>query len=422
MKVLLLGSGGREHAFAWKMVQSPHCEKLFIAPGNAGTAQQGENVPLDPQDFPAVARFATEAEIDLIVVGPEAPLVEGIYDYFTSDPQLANIEFIGPSKAGAQLEGSKAFAKQFMQRHGIPTADYRAFSLREMEAGLAYLAECSTPIVLKADGLAAGKGVIILEDVTEAQREFRAMLEGKFGSASQKVIVEGFLSGREFSVFVLTDGSSYQILPAAKDYKRVGEGDTGLNTGGMGAVSPVPFVDAGLMDKVEKQIIEPTIRGIREEQLPYKGFIFFGLIEVAGEPFVIEYNCRMGDPETQVVLPRLKNDLLDLFRSLSREELHQVTIEEDPRAAAAVILVSGGYPQAYQKGKPIRGLDAAHKSLIFQAGTVARQGQTLTNGGRVLAVTSLADSIPDALSTSYAHIQLIDFEDMYFRSDIGYDL
>lgn len=422
MKVMLLGSGGREHAFAWKMAQSPRCQKLYIAPGNAGTAELGQNVPISPNDFPAVAQFALEKEVELVVVGPEEPLVRGIADFFAADPALQHIGLVGPHREGARLEGSKAFAKAFMQRHGIPTAAYREFSAGQLEEGLAYLAECPTPIVLKADGLAAGKGVLILDDPAEAQREFRAMLEGKFGAAGKTVVVEAFLSGREFSVFALTDGSAYALLPVAKDYKRVGEGDTGLNTGGMGSVSPVSFVDEALLQKVETRIVQPTMQGIREEGLRYRGFLFFGLIEVKGEPHVIEYNCRMGDPETQVVFPRLQNDLLELFEALLQGRLSQVSIEKDPQAAAAVILVSGGYPGPYEKGKAIRGLDRPADSLIFHAGTTRQGGEVRTSGGRVLAVTSLADTVSQALKTTYTHIRLIEFEGKYFRGDIGYDL
>jgi len=422
MKVMLLGSGGREHAFAWKMAQSPRCQKLYIAPGNAGTAQLGQNAAISPNDFPAVAQFALEKQVELIVVGPEEPLVRGIADFFAADAALRHIGLIGPRRQGARLEGSKAFAKAFMQRHGIPTAAYREFAADQLQDGLAYLAECPTPIVLKADGLAAGKGVLILDDPAEAQREFRAMLEGKFGEAGKTVVVEAFLSGREFSVFALTDGAAYALLPVAKDYKRVGEGDTGLNTGGMGSISPVSFVDDKLLQKVETRIVQPTMQGIREESLHYQGFLFFGLIEVNGDPFVIEYNCRMGDPETQVVFPRLQNDLLELFEALLQGRLSRVTIKEDPRAAAAVLLVSGGYPGAYEKGKIIRGLDRPGDSLIFHAGTTRQAGKVRTNGGRVLAVTSLADTVDQALKTTYAHIRLIEFEDQYFRGDIGYDL
>ena len=423
MKILLIGSGGREHAFAWKIRQSPHCDDLYIAPGNAGTALHGTNVAIAQNDFQALADFVREKEIQLVVVGPEEPLVLGIADYFSQVPGLENTWVIGPSREAAQLEGSKAFAKAFMAEMNIPTASYREFTAGEIEAGKAYLASHSLPIVLKADGLAGGKGVLICQDRDEAQQEFEAMLGGKFGTAGNRVVVETFLKGTEFSMFVLTDGHSYKVLPAAKDYKRIGEGDTGLNTGGMGAVSPVPFLDDVLMEKVEKRIIRPTIEGIQKRKLVYKGFIFLGLIEVGGEPYVIEYNCRMGDPETEVVLPRLKSDLVSLLAATGRGELDRVAIEEDPRAAATIMLVSGGYPGTYEKGKRMQGLEAVGGgTLAFYAG-VRRDdaGNLLTDGGRVVALTALADTLREALDSSKAAAEGIEFEGRCYRRDIGYE-
>ncbi len=422
MKILILGSGGREHTFAWKIAQSPRCSELFIAPGNAGTRDLGTNVPLNPNAFPEVATFALEEEIDIILVGPEDPLVNGIYDYFQSHDELQNIKVFGPSRSGALLEGSKAHAKEFMGRHQIPTAAYREFSIEQLEEGLAYIDLQPTPIVLKADGLAAGKGVLILEERANAKEEFKAMLDGKFGEAGHKVIVEGFLDGIEFSVFAVTDGQTYQLLPIAKDYKRIGEGDTGLNTGGMGAVSPVPFVDEELLSKVKQRIIEPTISGIQEEDMDYLGFVFFGLMNVQGDPYVIEYNCRMGDPETEVVLPRLRTDLVELMEATLRGNLHQLEVEFDDRSAATVILVSGGYPGAYEKGHVIHDLGNLKTSLVFHAGTTDQGDAVMTSGGRVLALTSLADSIPEALAVSYANASKVRFEKMYYRRDIGFDL
>jgi phosphoribosylamine---glycine ligase len=429
MNILLLGSGGREHAFAWKIAQSKHCSRLFIAPGNAGTAACGQNVALNPLDFDAIGRFVLENAVDMVVVGPEEPLVRGIWDYFQEKPDLRNIPVIGPSRAGAVLEGSKAWSKQFMQRHGIPTAGYREFTAENLEAGLGYLKTHSLPIVLKADGLAAGKGVVICQSHAEAEAEFREMLGGKFGAASARVVVEQFLNGIEFSVFVLTDGKSYKILPEAKDYKRIGEGDTGPNTGGMGAVSPVPFADAAMMEKVETRIIRPTIQGLKKEKIRYVGFVFFGLIRVEGEPYVIEYNCRMGDPETEAVLPRLKNDLVALLKSCAGGKLARARIRTDKRCAATVVLVSGGYPGDYQKGKPIGGLDKVKGSLVFHAGTNALPpvmgdaGETVvTNGGRVLAITSFGKDIPAALTKSNRNARILQYEGKYFRRDIGKDL
>ncbi len=421
-KILLLGGGGREHAFAWKLSRSPRCERLFIAPGNPGTAECGENAPLNPNDFPGIARFIREREVDLLVVGPEAPLVEGLADHLREREGLHELLIIGPGQAGARLEGSKSWAKHFMEAFGIPTAKYREFSAGQLDEGLAYLETHPLPIVLKADGLAAGKGVVICPSREEARAELRAMLEGKFGAASRKVVIEEFLSGIEFSVFVLTDGKDWVVLPEAKDYKRVGEGDTGPNTGGMGAVSPVPFADETLMGKVSQRIIEPTIRGLRARGIPYRGFLFLGLINVAGEPFVIEYNCRMGDPETQVVFPRLKNDLVELFEALENGSLSEVTLEFDPRSAATVVLVSGGYPGAYDKGKPIEGLEQVEGSIVFHAGTKVQNGQLVTSGGRVLALTSFGEDFRTAVRRSLQNAERIHFEGKYFRKDIGFDL
>ncbi|WP_298736250.1 phosphoribosylamine--glycine ligase [uncultured Chitinophaga sp.] len=423
MKVLLLGSGGREHALAWKISQSPLCEKLFIAPGNGGTSQFGENVNIAVSDMEQLKGFCLQQGIDMVVPGSEEPLVKGIYDFFKTDAALAHIPVMGPSKVGAQLEGSKAFAKQFMLRHNIPTAAYREFSEENFEEGVAYLQQHPLPVVLKADGLAAGKGVVILDSREEAITEFGQMIKAaKFGEASKKVVVEQFLTGIELSVFVITDGHSYQLLPTAKDYKRIGEGDTGLNTGGMGAISPVPFADKAFMQKVEEQIIRPTVVGLAAEQIVYQGFIFFGLINVGGEPYVIEYNCRMGDPETEVVMPRLKNDLLELFRATAAGSLDAQAIQEDRRAAATVMLVSKGYPEDYEKGKAINGIPQQSGSqLVFQAGTRENGGQLLTNGGRVLTITSLADSLQAALAQSKQTAERIQFDGKYYRKDIGFE-
>ncbi|WP_353483583.1 phosphoribosylamine--glycine ligase [Haliscomenobacter sp.] len=420
MKILLLGSGGREHALAWKITQSPLCEALWIAPGNAGTAELGTNVALDPNDFQAVAELVQRENISMVLVGPEEPLVRGIYDFF--QVHFPGLPVIGPSQVGAQLEGSKAFAKEFMLEMGIPTAAYREFTAETLQEGLDYILTQTPPIVLKADGLAAGKGVVILDDLQAAQAELREMLGGKFGAASAKVVIEQFLAGIEFSVFALTDGTTYLILPEAKDYKRVGEGDTGPNTGGMGAVSPVPFVDEVLMKKVEEQIIKPTIAGIGKRGIAYKGFVFFGLIRVGGEPFVIEYNCRMGDPETEVVMPRLKNDLVELLKATDEGTLGQHRIEIDPRSAATVILVSGGYPGDYEKGELISGLERVEGSIAFHAGTKATGDGVVTNGGRVIAVTSYGDGFDEALVFSNRNAEVIKFEGKYYRKDIGFDL
>lgn len=422
MNILILGGGGREHALAWKMAQSPKCNNLFIAPGNAGTANCGTNIDISPNDFEKVADFALANELKMIVVGPEEPLVRGIYDYFKNDPKLAHIHIIGPSTEGAKLEGSKAYAKQFMADMQIPTASYRKFTQENLEDGLAYIATQTPPIVLKADGLAAGKGVLICQSIVEAQAEFKEMLSGKFGNASTTVVIEQFLDGIEFSVFVLTDGQDYKILPIAKDYKRIGEGDTGLNTGGMGAISPVSFVDQTLMDKVEQQIIRPTIQGLKEKNIVYKGFVFIGLIKVGDDPYVIEYNCRMGDPETEVVIPRLKNDLVDLLTSLDNKTLASVNIDIDQRAATTMFLVSGGYPESYEKGKVITGISTIENSIVFHGGTKEKDGAILTNGGRVLAITSYGEDFQAALTQSKKNAQIIDFEGKYFRKDIGFDL
>ena len=424
MKILLLGSGGREHAIAWKLNQSVWTNPLYIAPGNPGTAQCGINVALNLNDFDAIGKFCKKEGIEMVVVGPEEPLVNGLYDYFKSDAELEKIFFIGPSKEGAKLEGSKAFAKAFMLRHSIPTAGYREFNIDTFDEGMEYLKQHPLPIVLKADGLAAGKGVIICQSHIEAISEFELMLQqSKFGSASSKVVVEEFLDGIEMSVFVLTDGKNYLILPEAKDYKRIGEGDTGLNTGGMGAVSPVPFATPAFMNLVENRIIKPTINGLHQEQIDYKGFIFIGLIKVNGEPMVIEYNCRMGDPETEVVMPRLENDLVGLLVATANQKLDEVRILIDPRAVATVMAVSGGYPGHFEKGHEIYGLKQklANDSLLFQAGTIAKNGAIVTNGGRVLCVTSFDDSIQGAVAKSLAVMENIDYDGIFYRKDIGYE-
>jgi len=422
MNILLLGSGGREHALAWKLSQSPHCSRLFIAPGNAGTELHGTNLPFAVNDFSAIEQTCAELKIDLLIVGPEEPLVNGIVDRLHAHPQLSHLPIIGPSQCAAQLEGSKAFAKAFMQRHGIPTASYREFTAENFEDGIEYLKQHDVPIVLKADGLAAGKGVIICQNHVEAIAEFELMIQrSKFGEAGKKVVVEQFLNGIELSVFVLTDGKNYLLLPEAKDYKRVGEGDTGLNTGGMGAVSPVPFAGQEFMEKVKTRIIEPTIAGLQKDSLDYKGFIFFGLMKVNDDPYVIEYNCRMGDPETEVVIPRIKNDLVELLNATVKQELHTINLDIDERFATTIVAVSGGYPDDYQKGFEISMPEAPADRIVFYAGTKREDDKLLTNGGRVACATALGKSIEEAIAGSRDLVSKIEFEGKYYRKDIGYE-
>ena len=423
MNILILGSGGREHTFAYKLSQSNRCKNLFVAPGNAGTSEIATNVSISVNDFEAIKKCVLKNDINMVVVGPEDPLVNGIADYFLSDSELKNVMLIGPSKAGALLEGSKERAKEFMIDHKIPTAAYQSFTEETLTEGKQFLETLNPPYVLKADGLAAGKGVLILNDIDEAKNELEDMLSNsKFGAASATVVIEEFLDGIELSVFVLTDGKNYKILPTAKDYKRIGEGDKGLNTGGMGAISPVPFVDDVLMKKIEERVVIPTVNGLQKENIGYKGFVFIGLIKVNNEPFVIEYNVRMGDPETEVVLPRIKSDLVELFEATFKQQLNKVSIELDPRAATTVMLVSGGYPEAYEKGKVISGIKNVEDSIIFHAGTTTKDGNIVTNGGRVLAVTSMDEDYKKALKKSYQNIEKLHFDTMNYRRDIGFDL
>lgn len=423
MNILLLGSGGREHAFAKKISESTLCHQLFIAPGNAGTEKLGINVPIKADDFLKIKSFCLENQIKMVIVGPEDPLVKGIYDFFKNDDQLNDIPVIGPSKIGATLEGSKEFAKKFMQKYNIPTADYQSFTKENINEGFAFLEKMKPPYVLKADGLAAGKGVLIINDLEEAKNELENMLvKAKFAEASSKVVIEEFLTGIELSCFVITDGKNYKILPTAKDYKRIGEGDTGLNTGGMGAVSPVPFANAEFMQKIEERIVKPTIQGLINEQIEYKGFIFIGLIKVGDEPYVIEYNVRMGDPETEVVIPRIKSDLVEIFSAVASQNLDNINLEVNPQSATTIVLVSGGYPEDYEKGKIISGIENIEDSLVFHAGTTLDNDKIVSNGGRVLAITSLAETFQEALKISYKNIDKISFDKMYYRKDIGFDL
>ena len=423
MNILILGSGGREHTFAWKLSQSNLCEQLFVAPGNSGTSRIATNIDISVTDFKAIKEVVVSKNIDMVVVGPEDPLVLGIHDFFLNDDNLKHVSVIGPEANAAQLEGSKEFAKEFLIRHNIPTAAYKSFTKENVNQGYAFLETLKPPYVLKADGLAAGKGVVILNDLTEAKAELKRMLvDAKFGKASTKVVIEEFLDGIELSCFVLTDGKDYKILPTAKDYKRIGEGDTGLNTGGMGAISPVPFVDDILMNKIEERIVKPTVIGLQKDNLPYKGFIFIGLIKVDEEPFVIEYNVRMGDPETEVVLPLLKNDLVEIFDAIAKGTLKDITIDIDKRSATTVMLVSGGYPEDYAKGKEITGIDNVSDSLVFHAGAKNEKGKTVTSGGRVMAITSFGKDYKEALKKSYQNIEKLHFDKMYYRKDLGFDL
>ena len=423
MNILIIGSGGREHTFAYKLAQSSLCDQLFVAPGNAGTAAIATNVNIGVSDFNSIKELVITKNIEMVVVGPEVPLVEGIVDFFKEDSALKQVKVIGPSAQGAQLEGSKEYAKEFLVRHNIPTAAYESFTPETVKEGQAFLETLNPPYVLKADGLAAGKGVLILESLQEAKDELADMLTNqKFGAASEKVVIEEFLDGIELSVFVLTDGKNYITLPTAKDYKRIGEGDTGLNTGGMGAISPVPFADAAFMQKIENQVVKPTVDGLAKENIDYKGFIFIGLIKVGNDPKVIEYNVRMGDPETEAVLPRVKNDLAEVFTHVGNQTLDQVELDLDPRTAVTVMTVAGGYPEAYDKGDVITGIDTVEDSIVFQAGTTLKDGQIVTNGGRVLTITSFGDNFTEALATSYKNVKKVNFKDMYYRTDLGFDL
>ncbi|WP_104735078.1 phosphoribosylamine--glycine ligase [Hanstruepera ponticola] len=423
MNILILGSGGREHTFAWKIVQSPLCNNLFVAPGNSGTNQIATNLDIKVTDFEAIKKAVLSHDINMVVVGPEDPLVQGIHDFFLASESLKHIPVIGPQKAAAELEGSKQFAKEFMMRHNIPTAAYQSFNASNVDEGYDFLETLNPPYVLKADGLAAGKGVLILNDLDEAKAELKSMLvDAKFGNASSKVVIEEFLDGIELSCFVLTDGKNYKILPTAKDYKRIGEGDTGLNTGGMGAVSPVPFATPSFLNKIEERIVKPTISGLQKDNLPYKGFVFIGLIKVGDDPKVIEYNVRMGDPETEVVLPRLKNDLVEIFQAISNQTLNEVDIEIDERAATTIMMVSGGYPEAYEKGKEITGLNNIQDAIPFHAGATIKDDKIVTSGGRVMAITSYGKTYDEAIKKSYQNIEKLHFDKMYYRKDIGFDL
>ena len=423
MNILILGSGGREHTFAWKLAQSNKLSKLFVAPGNAGTEKIATNIPIGVNDFDAIKKLVLEENIELVFVGPEDPLVNGIHDFFLNDQKLNTIAVIGPEKLAATLEGSKEFAKEFMMRHHIPTAQYKSFTSETVEDGFKFLEELNPPFVLKADGLAAGKGVVILNDLNEAKIELKSMLvDEKFGAASATVVIEEFLDGIELSVFVLTDGDSYKVLPTAKDYKRIGEGDTGLNTGGMGAISPVPFADKAFMDKIEQRIVKPTVEGLKKDNMPYKGFIFIGLIKVGEDPKVIEYNVRMGDPETEVVLPRIQNDMVELLKAVANQTLSNIDLKLDDRTATTVMTVSGGYPGSYEKGKEIKGIESIKDSLIFHAGTTLKDGKVVTNGGRVMAITSFGTDFKSALAQSYINVEKLSFEGMNYRKDLGFDL
>tara|TARA_R110002051_G_scaffold73135_1_gene132671 strand:+ start:43649 stop:44920 length:1272 start_codon:yes stop_codon:yes gene_type:complete len=423
MNILILGSGGREHAFAWKLAQSNKLSKLFVAPGNAGTEIIAKNIPIGVNDFEAIKKLILKEKIELVFVGPEDPLVNGIHDFFLEDVELRNVAVIGPEKLAATLEGSKEFAKEFMMRHKIPTAQYKSFTSETVEKGFKFLEELNPPYVLKADGLAAGKGVVILNDLNEAKIELKSMLvDKKFGTASATVVIEEFLDGIELSVFVLTDGDSYKVLPTAKDYKRIGEGDTGLNTGGMGAISPVPFASTSFMDKIEQRIVKPTVEGLKKDNMPYKGFIFIGLIKVGDDPKVIEYNVRMGDPETEVVLPRIKNDMVELLKAVADQKLSKINLQLDERTATTVMTVSGGYPGSYEKGKVITGIESIKDSLVFHAGTTLKDGKVVTNGGRVMAITSFGSDFKSALSKSYQNVEKLSFDGMNYRRDLGFDL